>query len=539
MTMMITPATTAPVATAETGPAATEATDLAAGTAFASVLATSTGSPAPAPTAAVPTLESSPTPTTGVATNRPGRGIAAPGHRARLTADKPAAGQQQAADDPSATAPNVAPELANLVPILPVATPASGSWQAGPVRGRERSVESIDRAPAAGRAPATAPGAPAGPHTAAATAPVDVAAISPGATPAAGTPIPTDPATVGPAAIPTSTVTGSAEASSTVTASTSTVTGSTLTGSAEASKGVSDVLKLMTPVAPAAGSPVRSPASTNTATSPADSGSTGSASDTGTAALTSAFTLAPEKAAQLSQPSDQPTSVAPNTGPNPVPLASTMSSGGGADVSDHGSARRDDPKAISSISSKESASKDGQSALTPTPASKDVTAFVLPAPATPPTAAGAPAPAAPLTSAPLAPTELAAPLIKLRTHGDGDHEMTLMLHPADLGPVNVHVRLTGNEMTIQLASTNDSAHAALHDALPHLRTELQNAGLSSSIDLSLDLNSSSADAQSSSANSQSQRQTDSTNPISFPAERPNRQRESRSTGPVSGLDRWL
>ncbi|HEX2902103.1 MAG TPA: flagellar hook-length control protein FliK, partial [Jatrophihabitans sp.] len=153
------------------------------------------------------------------------------------------------------------------------------------------------------------------------------------------------------------------------------------------------------------------------------------------------------------------------------------------------------------------------------------------------TPAAAPAPSAP--TAPLAPHELAAPLMKLRTHGDGDHEMTLMLHPADLGPVNVHVRLTGTEMSIQLASTNDSARAALRDALPQLHAELQQAGLSSSIDLTMDLGSSSANPQPGSARSQQQPPTGGADPISSTGNLPNGTRESRSIGSANGLDRWL
>src|SRR6185312_15027377 len=75
--------------------------------------------------------------------------------------------------------------------------------------------------------------------------------------------------------------------------------------------------------------------------------------------------------------------------------------------------------------------------------------------------------------------QLAAPLLRLRAGGDGSHTLTIALHPADLGPVNVHVRLIGDAMTIQLASTSESAHDVLREALPQLHQELQAAGLSS------------------------------------------------------------
>jgi flagellar hook-length control protein FliK len=82
--------------------------------------------------------------------------------------------------------------------------------------------------------------------------------------------------------------------------------------------------------------------------------------------------------------------------------------------------------------------------------------------------------------------QVAGPVLALRAGGDGSHQLIVALHPAELGPVNVHVRIEGDLMTIQLASTSESAHDALRDALPQLRSELQSAGLSSAT-LSLDL----------------------------------------------------
>jgi flagellar hook-length control protein FliK len=99
--------------------------------------------------------------------------------------------------------------------------------------------------------------------------------------------------------------------------------------------------------------------------------------------------------------------------------------------------------------------------------------------------------AAPPAAGQPVPHQLARPLLNLRASGDGIHQLTIALHPADLGPVNVHVRLVGDAMTIQLASTTEGARSALHEALPQLRQELQNAGMSS-VDLSLDLNSQSS-----------------------------------------------
>ncbi len=90
-------------------------------------------------------------------------------------------------------------------------------------------------------------------------------------------------------------------------------------------------------------------------------------------------------------------------------------------------------------------------------------------------------------------SQVAAPVLALRARGDGSHQLIVALHPAELGPVNVHVRISGDAMTISLASTSETAHETLRDALPQLRAELQSAGLNSA-SLSLDLTSGGAGA---------------------------------------------
>jgi flagellar hook-length control protein FliK len=113
---------------------------------------------------------------------------------------------------------------------------------------------------------------------------------------------------------------------------------------------------------------------------------------------------------------------------------------------------------------------------------------------------GAPAPHQP-AGPPQLTQQVAGPVLSLRTAGDGNHQLTIALHPAELGPVNVHVRILGDSMTIQLASSSADAHDALREALPQLRQELQAAGLHNvdlhavempavekhTVDLSLDL----------------------------------------------------
>jgi flagellar hook-length control protein FliK len=101
------------------------------------------------------------------------------------------------------------------------------------------------------------------------------------------------------------------------------------------------------------------------------------------------------------------------------------------------------------------------------------------------TAGSEPAHRHPAAELPLA-RQVAGPVLALRAGGDGSHQLIVALHPEDLGPVNVHVRIEGDLMTIQLASTSETAHDALRDALPQLRSELQSAGLNSS-SVSVDL----------------------------------------------------
>jgi flagellar hook-length control protein FliK len=89
--------------------------------------------------------------------------------------------------------------------------------------------------------------------------------------------------------------------------------------------------------------------------------------------------------------------------------------------------------------------------------------------------------------------QLTGPVLSLRAAGDGSHQLTITLHPAELGPVNVHVRIVGDSMAIQLASASEGAHDAMREALPQLRHELHAAGLSG-VDLSLELGTAGSDA---------------------------------------------
>ena len=130
--------------------------------------------------------------------------------------------------------------------------------------------------------------------------------------------------------------------------------------------------------------------------------------------------------------------------------------------------------------------------------------------------------------------QLARPLLRLRADGDGSHALTIALHPAELGPVSVHVRLTGDAMTIQLASTNESAHDVLREALPQLHQELQAAGLPST-GLSLQLSGQGGSA----AHPHAEPPRPAASSSTGTADTPVAGKENRPRRAESGLDRWL
>jgi flagellar hook-length control protein FliK len=145
-------------------------------------------------------------------------------------------------------------------------------------------------------------------------------------------------------------------------------------------------------------------------------------------------------------------------------------------------------------------------------------------------------PAGQQQAAPQVSHQLAAPVLSLRTAGNGSHQLTIALHPAELGPVNVHVRILGDSMSIQLASTSEGAHDALREALPQLRQELQAAGLPS-VDLSLDLGGAPSGGQHAQTGAEQQAPSYRANqPVEQPIRAP---RRPTATTTESGLDRWL
>jgi flagellar hook-length control protein FliK len=73
--------------------------------------------------------------------------------------------------------------------------------------------------------------------------------------------------------------------------------------------------------------------------------------------------------------------------------------------------------------------------------------------------------------------QLATHLRQVRRTTDGRHEATLVLDPEHLGPVRVRLSLEDGTLHVQLAGAQASTGDALRDALPDLRRQLADAGL--------------------------------------------------------------
>jgi flagellar hook-length control protein FliK len=94
-------------------------------------------------------------------------------------------------------------------------------------------------------------------------------------------------------------------------------------------------------------------------------------------------------------------------------------------------------------------------------------------------AAAAAAPAAPPPRTPVA-TQVAQPVAVLASGPDGSSTMTLVLTPENLGPVQVHLTVSHGTVDLTLRGAHEQGRAALLDALPDLRRDLQSAGLTCS-----------------------------------------------------------
>jgi flagellar hook-length control protein FliK len=65
----------------------------------------------------------------------------------------------------------------------------------------------------------------------------------------------------------------------------------------------------------------------------------------------------------------------------------------------------------------------------------------------------------------------------LRQRGDGHHELTLDLHPAELGAIRVEVSIDRGTVHLSLHAEQASTGTLLHEAMPELRAALEEAGL--------------------------------------------------------------
>jgi flagellar hook-length control protein FliK len=100
--------------------------------------------------------------------------------------------------------------------------------------------------------------------------------------------------------------------------------------------------------------------------------------------------------------------------------------------------------------------------------------------------ATATAPTAPSSAPPAAPpaAQIAMRIMPLRLEADGVHRLTVNLHPADLGPVQVVAEIRNGDVTLQLSGSTDAGTAALRDCLNDLRRELTDSGFGNcSLDL--------------------------------------------------------
>jgi flagellar hook-length control protein FliK len=77
---------------------------------------------------------------------------------------------------------------------------------------------------------------------------------------------------------------------------------------------------------------------------------------------------------------------------------------------------------------------------------------------------------------PPAAAQLAMRIAPLRLDADGVHRLTVHLHPADLGPVQVVAEIRNGDINLQLTGSTDAGTEALRHSLDDLRRELTESG---------------------------------------------------------------
>jgi flagellar hook-length control protein FliK len=180
-------------------------------------------------------------------------------------------------------------------------------------------------------------------------------------------------------------------------------------------------------------------------------------------------------------------------GPPPARVRSASVTGTGpdatappvADVAGDGGAALPDPGSVAVTSARgtgDSPSSDpGDTSRQDPGATAAAPSAGVVAPPLAPAAAVAPV-AATTAAAPPAPVaaQVAAQVVVLSQGPDDTHSVTLVLHPDSLGPVQVQVTLNQGTVDLTMRGAHEHGRAALMDALPDLRRDLETAGLSCS-----------------------------------------------------------
>ncbi len=104
---------------------------------------------------------------------------------------------------------------------------------------------------------------------------------------------------------------------------------------------------------------------------------------------------------------------------------------------------------------------------TSTPATPAPTASSITSAAPPPSPAASPDPG----------QQVFRVLAPLRGASDGSYQLSLEMHPAELGAVTLRIHMSGGEMSLHVAAAPGAAQDALRAALPQLRTELETHGV--------------------------------------------------------------
>jgi flagellar hook-length control protein FliK len=130
---------------------------------------------------------------------------------------------------------------------------------------------------------------------------------------------------------------------------------------------------------------------------------------------------------------------------------------------------------------------------------------------------------------------LSAALARLRSRADGTHELTVALHPAELGQVDVVAKVRDGVLTVTLSCADDAAHDAVRAALPNLHTDLAQAGFAG-VDVTVDNGAAQPDprAAQGNANSATHASAESARPDTTPVRELRRRPSSNAA-----LDRWL